>query len=227
MPPTKNAKKSAPKNKKVSKSVPKTDPKTEPKTDPIVESTPIAPVVESVPATAVTGSATETISPVSTEAPVVNDTPFLGEFSAIVTELDNALTTIRNLKIHVQKLEKQVHKDTKALNKRANGKRARKPRDPNAPKSGFAKDGPVSDEMRKFLGMKKDDLISRTDVTKRIHEYCKAKDLQNPADKRQIKPDASLRKLLRMNKDDDLTFFNLQKYMKVHFPNKEGVYPTA
>ena len=75
--------------------------------------------------------------------------------------------------------------------------------------------------------MKKDELISRTDVTKRIHEYCKAKDLQNPADKRQIKPDASLRKLLKMNKDDDLTFFNLQKFMKVHFPNKEGVYPTA
>jgi len=218
MPPTKNAKKSAPKNKKVVKSVPKTEPVVEPVVEPVF--TDSAPVVEPVP-----DSVTE--APVTTEAPVVSDTPFLEEFSAIVTELDNALTTIRNLKIHVQKLEKQVHKDTKALNKRANGKRARKPRDPNAPKSGFAKDGPVSDEMRKFLGMKKDDLISRTDVTKRIHEYCKSKDLQNPADKRQIKPDASLRKLLRMNKDDDLTFFNLQKYMKVHFPNKEGVYPTA
>jgi hypothetical protein len=217
MPPTKNAKKSAPKNKKVVKSVPKTEPVVEP----VVES---APVVESV-VESVVEPVTE--APVSTEAPVVSDTPFLEEFSAIVTELDNALTTIRNLKIHVQKLEKQVHKDTKALNKRANGKRARKPRDPNAPKSGFAKDGPVSDEMRKFLGMKKDDLISRTDVTKRIHEYCKAKDLQNPADKRQIKPDASLRKLLRMEKDDDLTFFNLQKFMKVHFPNKEGIFIHA
>jgi hypothetical protein len=217
MPPTKNAKKSAPKNKKVVKSAPKTEPVVEP----VVES---APVVESV-VESVVEPVTE--APVSTEAPVVSDTPFLEEFSAIVTELDNALTTIRNLKIHVQKLEKQVHKDTKALNKRANGKRARKPRDPNAPKSGFAKDGPVSDEMRKFLGMKKDDLISRTDVTKRIHEYCKAKDLQNPADKRQIKPDASLRKLLRMEKDDDLTFFNLQKFMKVHFPNKEGIFIHA
>ena len=223
MPPTKNAKKSAPKNKKVVKSVPKTEPVVEPVVEQVV--TESAPVVESVPTEPVVESVTE--APVSTEAPQVSDTPFLEEFSAIVTELDNALTTIRNLKLHVQKLEKQVHKDTKALNKRANGKRARKPRDPNAPKSGFAKDGPVSDEMRKFLGMKKDDLISRTDVTKRIHEYCKSKDLQNPADKRQIKPDASLRKLLRMNKDDDLTFFNLQKFMKVHFPNKEGVYPTA
>ena len=208
MPPTKNAKKSAPKNKKVVKSAPKTEPKTEPKVEPVQE-TP-APV-----------------APVTTEAPVVNDTPYLEEFTAVVTELDSAMTTIRNLKARLQKLEKQVHRDTKALNKKANGKRARKPRDPNAPKSGFAKEGPVSDEMRKFLGLKKDELISRTDVTKRIHEYCKSKNLQNPDDKRQIKPDASLRKLLKMGKGDDLTFFNLQKFMKVHFPNKEGVYPTA
>lgn len=210
MPPAKNTKKSAPKNKKVVKSAPKTEPKTEPKVEPVQE-TPVQ----------------ETVAPVSTEAPVVNDTPYLEEFTAVVSELDTALTTIRNLKTRLQKLEKQVHRDTKALNKKANGKRARKPRDPNAPKSGFAKEGPVSDEMRKFLGMKKDELISRTDVTKRIHEYCKSKNLQDPADKRQIKPDASLRKLLKMGKGDDLTFFNLQKYMKVHFPNKEGVYPTA
>jgi chromatin remodeling complex protein RSC6 len=207
MPPTKNAKKSAPKNKKVVKSAPKTEPKVEPVQETPVQETPVAPV--------------------TTEAPVVNDTPYLEEFTAVVTELDSAMTTIRNLKARLQKLEKQVHRDTKALNKKANGKRARKPRDPNAPKSGFAKEGPVSDEMRKFLGLKKDELISRTDVTKRIHEYCKSKNLQDPADKRQIKPDASLRKLLKMGKGDDLTFFNLQKYMKVHFPNKEGVYPTA
>ena len=210
MPPTKNAKKSAPK-KKVVKSAPKTEPKVEP-----VEPVP-APVQET-PAP---------VAPVTAEPPVVNDTPYLEEFTLVLSELDSALITVRNLKARLQKLEKQVHRDTKALNKKANGKRARKPRDPNAPKSGFAKEGPVSDEMRKFLGMKKDELISRTDVTKRIHEYCKSKNLQDPADKRQIKPDASLRKLLKMNKGDDLTFFNLQKYMKVHFPNKEGVYPTA
>lgn len=169
----------------------------------------------------------EPVAPVTTEAPVVSDTPYLEEFSAVVSALDEAMTTIRGLRSRLQKLEKQVHRDTKALNKRASGKRPRKPRDPNAPKSGFAKEGPVSDEMRKFLGMKKDELISRTDVTKRIHEYCKTKNLQNPEDKRHIKADASLRKLLKMSKEDDLTFFNLQKFMKVHFPNKEGVFPTA
>lgn len=213
MPPSnKNAKKSAPKNKKVVKTAPKTEPKVEPVQETPVQETP----VQETP-----------VAPVSTEEPVVNETPYLDEFTSVVSELDKALTTIRDLKTRLQKLEKQVHRDTRALNKKASGKRARKPRDPNAPKSGFAKEGPVSDEMRKFLGLKQDELISRTDVTKRIHEYCKSKNLQDPADKRQIKPDASLRKLLNMKKDDDLTFFNLQKFMKVHFPNKEGVYPTA
>ena len=220
MPPSKkNVKKSAPKSKKPVKAAPaKADPaKADPA--PVQESAP-APVQESAPVQ-------ETVAPVTTEAPVVSDTPYLEEFTAVVSALDEAMTTIRTLKVRLQKLEKQVHRDTKALNKKANGKRARKPRDPNAPKSGFAKEGPVSDEMRKFLGLKKDELISRTDVTKRIHEYCKTKNLQNPKDKRHIKADASLRKLLKMNKDDDLTFFNLQKYMKVHFPNKDGVFPTT
>lgn len=204
----------APKSKKVVKTPPQ-------------EPVPVqdAPVQEPVPVQE--APVQEPVAPVTTEAPVVSDTPYLEEFTAVVSALDEAMNTIRNLKTRLQKLEKQVHRDTKVLNKKASGKRPRKARDPNAPKSGFAKEGPVSDEMRKFLGLKSDGLISRTDVTKRIHEYCKTKNLQNPADKRHIKADASLRKLLRMGKDDDLTFFNLQKFMKVHFPNKEGVFPTA
>ena len=202
----------APKSKKVVKTPPQ---------EPVpVQDAPVqdAPVQEPVPVQD---------APVTTEAPVLSDTPYLEEFTAVVSALDEAMNTIRNLRTRLQKLEKQVHRDTKVLNKKASGKRARKARDPNAPKSGFAKEGPVSDEMRKFLGLKSDGLISRTDVTKRIHEYCKTKNLQDPADKRHIKADASLRKLLKMGKDDDLTFFNLQKFMKVHFPNKEGVFPTA
>ena len=135
------------------------------------------------------------------------------------------MTTIKGLKSRLQKLEKQVHRDHRANIKKIRGKK-RRVADPNNP-SGFNKPGPVSNELRKFLSLKKDDLISRTDVTKSIHTYCKDKGLQDNKDKRILKPDASLRKLLKMGKTDELTFFNLQKYMKVHFPNKEGVYPTA
>ena len=220
MPPAKNpskntktppAKTPSTKKTKASKKVVTTPP-------PKVQEVSTPPPVNEVPATEV---------PVSTTEPVVSDTPYSEEFGALLSELDSALNTVRSLKTRLQKLEKTVHKDHKVMAKKVRGRGTRKTRDPNAPKSGFARPGPVSDEMRKFLSLGEEDTISRTDVTRRIHEYCKSKDLQNPADKRQINADATLRKLLKMSKTDDLTFFNLQKYMKVHFPNKEGVYPTA
>jgi len=152
-------------------------------------------------------------------------TPYLEEFTSVVGELDNALSIIRNLKQRLQKLEKQVHRDHKVNMKKVNGRR-RRTQDPSNP-SGFAKPGPVSDELRKFLGLGKEELIARTAVTKRINAYCKEKDLQTKEDRRHIQPDKALRTLLKMGPKDELTFFNLQTYMKVHFPNKEGVYPTA
>ena len=162
-------------------------------------------------------------------APVVepvSDTPYMGEFSSVLSDMDAALTLIRNLRARVQKLEKQVHRDHKATQKKLRGKKRRIP-NPNAEPTGFQKPGPVSPELATFLSLTKDELISRTDVTRRINAYCKGHNLQNPKDKREIFPDAPIRKLLKMNKTDELTFFNLQKYMKVHYPNKEGVYPTA
>ena len=99
--------------------------------------------------------------------------------------------------------------------------------DPNKPPSGFAKPGPVSSELAKFLGLGKDELIARTEVTKRITKYCQARNLQKAEDKRTIHADKGLKDLLRLKKGDELTFFNLQKYMKVHYPNKEGVFIHA
>jgi len=195
--------------KKVAKVAPKkakSSKKTEKVVEPVVE--PAAePVVEPV------------VEPVS-------DTPYMGEFTSVLSDMDAALTLIRNLRARVQKLEKQVHRDHKATQKKLRGKKRRIP-NPNAEPTGFQKPGPVSPELATFLSLTKDELISRTDVTRRINAYCKANSLQNPEDKRKILQDAPLRTLLKMSKTDELTFFNLQKYMKVHYPNKEGVYPTA
>ena len=156
----------------------------------------------------------------------VTDTPYATEFAELMKMADDFLTMARLFKSQAQKLEKQVHREHKQMEKKIKGKRRRQT-DPNAPPSGFAKPGPVSDELRKFLNLGKDDLIARTEVTKSINLYCKKHDLQNHEDKRKIIPDAPMRKLLKLNKGEELTFFNLQTYLKVHFPNKEGVYPTA
>ena len=60
--------------------------------------------------------------------------------------------------------------------------------------------------------------LARTEVTKYITGYVKDHNLQDPEFKRRILPDAKLRKLLGVKKSEELTYFNLQKYMKHHFP---------
>ena len=139
-------------------------------------------------------------------APVVEvtDTPYSAEFDELMKMADQFLTMARSFKSQAQKLEKQVHREHKQMLKKVKGKRKRQT-DPDAPPSGFAKPGPVSEELRKFLSLGKDELIARTEVTKAINLYCKKHDLQNLEDKRKIIPDAPMRKLLKINKGDELT----------------------
>ena len=179
------------------------------------------------------GSSKKVVEPV-VETPVV-ETPvepteqeenYNGEFTEIQEDLKSALALIKALGSKVSSLEKRVARDRKIMNKKMKG-RVKRVVDPNKPPSGFAKPGPVSDELRSFLKLGKDELIARTEVTKKITQYCKEHNLQKEEDKRTIHVDGPLRKLLRLSKGDELTFFNLQKYMKIHYPNKDGEYVHA
>jgi chromatin remodeling complex protein RSC6 len=60
-------------------------------------------------------------------------------------------------------------------------------------------------------------MMARTDVSKLINTYIRVHGLQDVQNGRKINPDEKLRKLLRLNHGDELTYFNLQKYMKHHF----------
>ena len=152
---------------------------------------------------------------------VVDEDNYDHEFATVLEQLATAQTTLKGLMNTVRQLEKRVARDCKVMQKKMKG-RSKRVVDPNKPPSGFAKPGPISDELRAFLKLGPDELIARTEVTKKITEYCKANNLQKAEDKRTINVDATLKKLLRLKKGDELTFFNLQKYMKVHYPNKEG-----
>lgn len=176
---------------------------------------------------------TKPVEPVQ-ETPVVespvetpeSDENYDAEFAELKDALKSAVDIIKGLNSKIYVLEKRVARDRKVMNKKMKG-RAKRVVDPNKPPSGFAKPGPVSSELSKFLGLGKDELIARTEVTKRITKYCQENDLQKKEDKRTIHADKVLKDLLRLKKGDELTFFNLQKYMKVHYPNKEGQFVSA
>jgi hypothetical protein len=83
--------------------------------------------------------------------------------------------------------------------------------------SGFVAPTLLSDELATFLGKPVGTMMARTDVSKLINKYIADNRLQDLQNGRIINPDAKLRKLLRLNNGDELTYFNLQKYMKHHF----------
>ena len=179
-------------------------------------------VVEEAPVVETPVVETQVVETPVSETPVVEvqeDDGYDQEFLEIQEQLKSAMNLIKTLTSNVSKLEKRVSRDRKVMNKKMRGKKPRV-HDPNKPPSGFAKPGPISPELAKFLELPKDELIARTEVTRKITEYCKKHDLQKKEDGRHILPDKTLKKLLNIKDGEELTFFNLQKYMKVHYPKK-------
>jgi len=74
----------------------------------------------------------------------------------------------------------------------------------------------ISDELAIFLDKPIGTVISRETVSRAINTYIRVNGL---ADGRKINPDENLRNLLRINEGDELTYFNIAKYMKKHYIN--------
>ena len=135
-------------------------------------------------------------------------------FSAFSESIQTLTASLNKLKTDYKTLEKQVLKEARGMDK-VNAKR-NKNKGTRAP-SGFVKPASISKELAKFLGVPEDTQMARTDVTKMITSYVKEHNLQDKTNGRKIVPDAKLKALLKVKSGEDVTYFNLQKYMKPHF----------
>ena len=140
----------------------------------------------------------------------------MNEFSAKLQQISSIFSSMKG---DFKTLEKTVTRELKAAQK-ASSKRAK--RAGNRQPSGFVKPTRISDELAKFLGKTVGTEMARTDVSKEINAYIRANNLQRPDNGRFIVPDAKLTTLLKLNKDDELSYFNLQRYMKPHFIKAEA-----
>jgi chromatin remodeling complex protein RSC6 len=148
-------------------------------------------------------------APVSATATVAGK---MGEFGAKLMQMTSLLST---LKSDFKTLEKCISREMKVLEKASNkGRRSNANRKP----SGFIKPTLISDELAAFLGKSVGTEMARTAVSKEINNYIQTHNLKDKNNGRIIHADAKLTKLLKLQKDDELTYFNLQKYMKHHFP---------
>lgn len=133
------------------------------------------------------------------------------EFSAKLQQVLGVFTTIKN---DFKTLEKSVGRELKAAQKASSKKRRN---NGNRQPSGFVKPVRISDELAEFLGKAIGTEMARTDASKEITQYIRENKLQNPVNGRFINPDTKLSKLLKITNDVELSYFNLQKYMKFHF----------
>ena len=187
----------------------------------------VATVAAAAAAAATVATATVATATVATAAGAVPPTVHVDTDKAVEEALRSAteqlerskslVTALRNLQRALARERKEANREMKVAVK-AQGKKRRRQ---GGSLGGFAKPTPLSAPLCVFLGERDGTELARTEVTKRITTYIKDHNLQNPEAKKQILPDARLRALLYSKDSDEVTYFNLQRYMKIHFLRKD------
>ena len=190
-----------------------------PNTDAPASTPTVVPVdtkVKKVKAPKKVDAVSEPVQVVVAEAPVDGcvDTSITQETKDFSAKLQQLSTMISSMKTEFRMLEKKMQREVKSAQKQSS---KRKRKSGNRAPSGFVKPTRISDELASFLGKDKGVEMARTSVTKEINEYIRAHDLQDKQNGRKIIPDAKLASLLKIGKEQELTYFNLQKYMSQHF----------
>jgi chromatin remodeling complex protein RSC6 len=175
-----------------------------PKASKATESAPVA-----APAPAVEGA--EPSTPVAVAE--VDGAVSTALYSSVLTKLQSAQAVLASIRAEVNELKRQHARELRAANK---ANKRRKTSVNRAP-SGFVKPTLISNELAAFLGKPEGSVLARTEVTREVNAYIRAQKLQDKDNGRKINPDAKLLKLLKLKKGDELTYFNLQKYMAGHF----------
>jgi len=176
----------------------------------------VAPAPAAVEVAAPAPAAVEVVAPAPAAVEVVADdvstmADRLNGFSSKLKQLADLFVAV---KAEFKQLEKTVSRELKNAQKSS----SRKKKSTGVRKAaGFAKPTRISDELAAFLGREVGTEMARTEVSSAIDKYIKAHSLQDKSNGRIILPDAKLLALLKIGTGDELSYFNLQRYIKPHF----------
>ena len=144
------------------------------------------------------------------------------QFASLLAQLQSLRSQLTTVTTQVRTLSKRYDRELKTATK--NGRKKRKTG--NRAPSGFVKPTRISNELADFLNKPQNTEMARTEVTREINTYIRAHKLQDPKNGRHILADAKLKKLLKLKKGDELTYFNLQKFMSCHFAKATKATPS-
>ena len=141
------------------------------------------------------------------------------EFSDVLKSLSEFRSQVTVVQQGVRGLEKTVKRTIKDFKKQVSKGRSkgasRRP-------SGFAKPTVVSAELCAFMNKPEGSEVARTDATQFLISYICQNNLQNPEDRRSIKPDDRLQKLLGVGASREITYFEIQRFMNRHFVGRSN-----
>lgn len=138
------------------------------------------------------------------------------EFTEVLTQVTAMRTQLATLTARLRQLSARSSRELRMAQR--GGRRRKAPATGESKPNGFTKPVAVSADLTKFLGLAAGELIARTEVNKRIAAYVKEHSLQDKTNGQIIYPDDRLRKLLGVTKETKVHFFNLQKFLKHHYP---------
>ena len=149
----------------------------------------------------------------------VESSDIFEQFESILDNLTLFKSQINIFNKQIRQLEKTVKKELKGLKKEAVKNKNKGNRKP----SGFAKPTKVTKELCEFMNKKEGSQIARTEVTRALISYIETNQLQNKLNKRIILPDNKLKLLLGISENDEVNYFNIQKYMNKHFISSDAL----
>jgi chromatin remodeling complex protein RSC6 len=167
-------------------------------------------------------------TPTETAAPAAVETRTAPELLAALQ--DTLKTLSSELSSRVRAAVHDAQEAVKAIKRDARDSKKRRRKDPSEmtaeekatwesrrANNAFLKLRPITDELASFMGLPAKSQKSQTDVTKFVANYVKSHNCFDPSFKRRILPDAKLGKLLRVKDGQEVTYLNLQSFLKVHF----------
>jgi chromatin remodeling complex protein RSC6 len=179
---------------------------------------------------------------------------FKDRFEQLVKTTTEHISMLKSLNQELKKLHKEHDQLIKEASKKHKKKKTERDFSKPIRQNGFAEPVIVSDELYSFLTKTKATMkdttfkpkdqeeydnwprvpvvkgkpVARTDVTSHLAKYIRENKLQNPEQKREIRPDAALKKIFSEPKEFSkldktklvFTYLQLQKYVNHHFPKK-------
>ena len=144
----------------------------------------------------------------------------------IVEAFDTKNNEIAEIKDKINKMSSEFRNLNRKMNRyfremdkynSDNPDKTKKNRKRRSKLTGIAGPTLISDKLCEFMELEHGSKVSRTNVNKKLNQYIKERDLQNLENNSVINVDDTLKHLLNVSDEDQVTYFNMQGYMKHNY----------